>query len=689
MGERRAMLLDRELGIKTVGDLLCHFPFRYIDRTQVHRIADIRDESLTYIQIKVRVTSVSTIGAGPKKRLVAQVSDGSGVAELVWFQGIPFMEKRLETGREYVAFGRPSIFQDRLSMVHPELESVSALLSRPSYSVQGVYGTTEKLASNHLNSRNIYGLICAAWKMAGGQPAETLPEALVRAHGLMSRGEALFNIHFPESEEKLQKARYRLKFEELLGVELGIMIRRTARVERRDGFVFARVGDKFNRFYNERLPFPLTGAQKRVIKEIRADTVTGSQMNRLLQGDVGSGKTLVALASMLLAADNGYQSCMMAPTEILARQHHTSVTRMLGDMGVSVETLTGSTRKKERDSILARLSAGEIDILIGTHALIEDRVQFANLGLVVIDEQHRFGVEQRSRLWTKNSNTPHVLVMTATPIPRTLAMTLYGDLEVSVIDELPPGRKPIKTFHYYDAHRLHLFGFMREQIDAGRQAYVVYPLIKESEKMDYKDLYDGFESISREFPLPRYHTTAVHGKMKAEDKQEGMRLFKEGIAHIMVATSVIEVGVDVPNATVMVIESAERFGLSQLHQLRGRVGRGSENSYCILMSGEKLSREARARLRAMVESNDGFYLAEMDMKLRGMGDLNGVQQSGMAIDLKIADLGRDGAIIEKARNTAIAILDADPALAAPGGELLRALMEKYYGPAAMDFSMIS
>ncbi len=688
VGERRALLLEKELGIRTLGDLLCHFPFRYIDRTRVWRIAEVQDEEQTYIQIRARVESLAVLGAGHKKRLVAEVSDASGVAELVWFRGIQWVQKQLEAGREYVLFGRPGFFNGRLQMAHPEVDTVASLLSRPAYSVQGVYSVTEALATNHLASKNIYNLICAAWKAAGEQIEETLPAEVMHAHGLMSRREALYNIHFPQDAERLQRARFRLKFEELLGVELGIMIRQSTRVARNDGFLFPKVGERFNAMYAA-LPFPLTGAQKRVIREIRADTVTGHQMNRLLQGDVGSGKTLVALMSMLLASDNGYQSCMMAPTEILARQHFATLERLTSTIGVRVACLTGSTRKKERDAILAGLMGGEIDILVGTHALLEDRVQFASLGFVVIDEQHRFGVEQRSRLWTKNQQPPHVLVMTATPIPRTLAMTLYGDLEVSVIDELPPGRKPIKTFHQYDAHRLRLFGFMRQQIEAGRQVYVVYPLIKESEKMDYKDLYDGFEGITREFPLPRYHTTVVHGKMKPADKEEGMRLFKEGVAHILVSTTVIEVGVDVPNATVMVIESAERFGLSQLHQLRGRVGRGSEESYCVLMSGEKLSREARARLKAMVDSNDGFYLAELDLKLRGMGDLQGTQQSGLALELKIADLSRDGQIIEQARNAAIAILDADPHLSAPGSALLRRLMQKYSAGGGVDFSMIS
>ncbi len=688
VGERRAQLLEKELGIATYGDLLYHFPFRYIDRTKVYKIREVDPDAQTFIQIRGRVESLEYIGTGPKKRLVAEVSDGTGSAELVWFKGTQWIEKQVERGREYVLFGRAGVFNGRLQMVHPEVETIASLLSRPSYSVQGVYPTTEKLATNHLGSKNLYNLICTLWNGINPYIAETLPQQLIGQNGLMPLREALYNVHFPQSAAKLHAARHRLKFEELLGVELGILSRRTARITRSDGFLFPRVGEKFNFLYNS-LPFPLTGAQKRVIKEVRRDTVSGSQMNRLLQGDVGSGKTLVALLTMLLAADNGFQSCIMAPTEILARQHFFTFERLLENSGVQVACLTGSTRKKEREKILAGLASGEVDILVGTHALLEERVQFENLGFVVIDEQHRFGVEQRSRLWTKNQQPPHVLVMTATPIPRTLAMTLYGDLEVSVIDELPPGRKPVKTLHYRDAQRLLVWGFIRDQIERGRQVYVVYPLIKENEKMDYKDLYDGFQSISRDFPLPKYHTTVLHGKMKPADKDEAMRQFKAGEAHIMVSTTVIEVGVDVPNATVMVIESAERFGLSQLHQLRGRVGRGANESYCMLMSGDKLSREARSRLKAMVESNDGFYLSEMDMKLRGMGDLNGTQQSGMALDLKIADLARDGELIEKAREVAMAVLDADPQLTSPDWEMLRALMQKYSGPQPVDFAMIS
>ncbi|MBQ2018687.1 MAG: ATP-dependent DNA helicase RecG, partial [Alistipes sp.] len=500
---------------------------------------------------------------------------------------------------------------------------------------------------------------------------------------------AIYNIHFPQSAEKLKAAERRLKFDEFLGVQLSIQSMRSDRLSKNNGFLFPKVGERFNTFFNEKIPFPLTGAQKRVIKEIRQDTISGYQMNRLLQGDVGSGKTMVALMSMLLAVDNGFQACMMAPTEILARQHFATISRQTEGLNLKVAILTGSSKSKERRTALEGIASGEIDILIGTHALIEDKVQFANLGYVVIDEQHRFGVEQRARLWTKNQQPPHILVMTATPIPRTLAMTMYGDLDVSVIDELPPGRQPIRTYHYTDAARLKLWGFLRKQIAEGRQVYVVYPLIKESETMDYKDLEDGFQSIVRDFPLPDYRVTECHGKMKPQDKEESMRQFKEHEADILVATSVIEVGVDVPNATVMVIESAERFGLSQLHQLRGRVGRGGGQSFCILMSGEKLSREARQRLQAMCETTDGFRLAELDMKLRGAGDINGTQQSGMAFDLKIANPTLDADLLQTAREAAIWLLEQDPQLQKPENSSLRELRARHAGKQRFDFSMIS
>ena len=688
VGERRARLLRSELGIRTLGDLLYHFPFRYIDRSRIWRIGELRDDSLTYVQLQVRITGFRHVGAGAKKRFVATVADATGTAELVWFKGIGWIEKRLEQGREYVVFGRPAFFGGVLSLVHPEVESVLDQKNRFRSSVQGVYSTTEKLSNAQLGTKAIHSLMCNLWPQVDGRLRETLPDEVIREYGLVPLRDALYNIHFPTSQQALRDAELRLKFDELLGIQLNILQQRHARTSREDGFLFPTVGRLFNTFYNERLPFPLTGAQKRVIREIRQDTVTGHQMNRLLQGDVGSGKTLVALMSMLLACDNGFQACLMAPTEILASQHYASIVRMTEGIGLRVGLLTGSTKKKERAELSEGLLSGEIDILIGTHALIENGVRFRNLGFVVIDEQHRFGVEQRARLWSKNPQAaPHVLVMTATPIPRTLAMTLYGDLDVSVIDELPPGRKPVKTVHYRDSHRLRVFGFIRDEIKRGRQVYVVYPLIKESEKMDYKDLEDGYAGIVQAFPPPEYVTVVVHGKMKAADKEYGMDLFKRGVAHIMVATSVIEVGVDVPNASIIVIESAERFGLSQLHQLRGRGGRGAEQSYCILMSGDKLSAESRKRLGAMVQTTDGFRLAEMDLQLRGPGDLSGTLQSGLAFDLKIASLGRDGQILSLARSAAERILEQDPHL--ERNTMLKELSDKYNSAENADFSMIS
>ena len=691
VGEARAKLLDKELGIRTVGDLLSHYPFRYIDRTKIYRIAEITDAAgLTLVQFRARVTGTAYAGSGRKQRFTVTVADASGTAELVWFQGIKWIEKRIEVEREYLIFGRPSFFRQELSLVHPEIETMEQYLSRkPESGMQGIYSSTERLSSL-LGTKGFYQIVGNAWRLVRDHIDEPLPEALRTQYGLLTLREALYNIHFPQSSELLRQAQYRLKFDELLGIQLNVQSRRTARLTKNDGFLFPKVGDCFNTFYNEKLPFPLTGAQKRVIREIRQDTVTGYQMNRLLQGDVGSGKTLVALMSMLLAVDNGFQACLMAPTEILARQHYATFRRMLAGMEVRVAILTGASNARERREALSGIADGSVHLLIGTHALIEERVQFANLGFVVIDEQHRFGVEQRARMWTKNAQPPHILVMTATPIPRTLAMTLYGDLDVSVIDELPPGRRPIRTVHYTDAARLRLFGFMKQEIAKGRQVYVVYPLIKESEAMDYKDLTDGYEAISRDFPLPDYVTAVCHGKMKPADKEESMRQFKSGEAQILVATSVIEVGVDVPNATVMVIESAERFGLSQLHQLRGRVGRGGEQSYCILMSGEKLSKEARARLDAMCETNDGFRLAELDLKLRGAGDINGTLQSGMALDLKIANPTLDVQILAVTREAAAALLASDPALTREDHAGLRALRQRFAGrDQRIDFSMIS
>ncbi len=690
VGEARSRLLEKELGIFTIGDLLRHYPFRYIDRTKIYPIGEVvEDMSASLVQLRARVTGVAYAGSGRKQRFSVYVSDSSGSAELTWFHGIKWIENRVEVGREYLIFGRPTFFRGELRMVHPELDLVEKALSRKANSgMQGIYPSTEKLSSS-LGTKGFYNLICGAWSVAQEHIGEILPSTLIKQYGLMPLREAMYNIHFPQSPEKLKQAERRLKFDEFLGVQLSIQALRSDRMARRNGFLFPRVGELFNSFFSERLPFALTNAQKRVIKEIRQDTVSGYQMNRLLQGDVGSGKTMVALMSMLLAVDNGFQACMMAPTEILARQHYATICRQTEGMNLRVAILTGSSKAAERRYALEGVASGEVNILIGTHALIEDRVQFNNLGFVVIDEQHRFGVEQRARLWTKNEQPPHILVMTATPIPRTLAMTMYGDLDVSVIDELPPGRKPIKTYHYTDSSRLRLWGFMRQQIMQGRQVYVVYPLIKESESMDYKDLEDGFESIVRDFPLPTYRVTVCHGKMKPQDKEESMRQFKEHEADILVATSVIEVGVDVPNATVMVIESAERFGLSQLHQLRGRVGRGGGESFCILMSGEKLSREARQRLQAMCETTDGFRLAELDMKLRGAGDINGTQQSGMAFDLKIANPTLDAELLQSAREAAIAVLEEDAQLQRTENVGLKMLRMRHAGRKRLDFSMIS
>ena len=690
VGEARAKLLEKELGIITIGDLLRHYPFRYIDRTRIYRIAEVNESmESSLVQIRARVTGVGYAGTGRKQRFSAYVYDASGSAELTWFAGIKWIEKSVEVGREYLIFGRPSFYRGELQLAHPEMELVEKALSRKAHSgMQGIYPSTEKIGST-LGTKGFFNIIANAWSVTQEHITESLPDSLRAHYGLMSLREAIFNVHFPQSAEKLQQAQQRLKFDEFLGVQLSIQAQRTDRLTRRNGFLFPKVGELFNTFFNERLPFALTGAQKRVIKEIRQDTVSGYQMNRLLQGDVGSGKTMVALMSMLLAVDNGFQACMMAPTEILARQHFATISRQTESMNLRVAILTGSSKAAERRHALEGIASGEVDILIGTHALIEDKVQFSNLGYVVIDEQHRFGVEQRARLWTKNQQPPHILVMTATPIPRTLAMTLYGDLDVSVIDELPPGRQPIRTYHYTDSARLKLWGFLREQIAQGRQVYVVYPLIKESETMDYKDLEDGFQSIVQDFPQPDYRVTVCHGKMKPQDKEESMRQFKEHEADILVATSVIEVGVDVPNATVMVIESAERFGLSQLHQLRGRVGRGGGQSYCILMSGEKLSRESRKRLQAMCQTTDGFRLAELDMQLRGAGDINGTQQSGMGFDLKIANPTLDANLLQTAREAAIAILSRDPQLEHPENRGLRTLRARHAGGRKFDFSMIS
>lgn len=689
VGEKRAQLFKSELNITTIGDLLYFFPYRYLDKSRLFKIREVGEDVTTFIQLRARVESIQVLGERNKKRFKVIVSDGTGRAELVWFKGINWVQKQIEQEREYIIFGKPGFFNGVMSIIHPEIESTLVAQNKFRPEVTGVYSVTEKLTSNHITSKVIFNIICTAWENVNGSVEETFPEHLMKDYGLMGLKEALYNIHFPKNNTLLNSARYRLKFEELLGIQLNILSVKKKQEISYKGFIFSNVGDIFNSFYKNNLKFPLTNAQKRVLKEIRLDFLNGKQMNRLLQGDVGSGKTLVALMSMLIAVDNGYQACIMAPTEILANQHLEYFSDFLLGLNVKVELLTGSTTKSERERILSSLAEGEIDIMIGTHALIEDRVVFNKLGYVIIDEQHRFGVEQRARLWMKNENVPHILVMTATPIPRTLAMTLYGDLDVSVIDELPPGRKPIKTIHFYDSHRLRMLGFVKNEIKKGRQVYIVYPLIKESEKMDYLNLEEGYDGITRAFPPPEFVTLVVHGKMKQSEKDYGMKMFKDGKANILLATSVIEVGVNVPNATVMVIESAERFGLAQLHQLRGRVGRGGEQSYCILMTSVKLSKESRKRMEAMVSTTDGFELAELDLQLRGAGDLQGTQQSGMAFELKIANLGKDGQILSIAREAAIRILEKDPLLNKTENGKLRVLARKYSADKIYDFSMIS
>jgi ATP-dependent DNA helicase RecG len=601
---------------------------------------------------------------------VAKFKDDTGTIELIWFQGVSWIKETIKKDREYVAFGKPNLHGRQLNLVHPELEEAEKYYNQLASGLQAMYSTTEKLKKNYLTSRTIQKLITTLYQTQKPVIKETLPGYLIEKLNFPSLAKALFTVHFPSDLKELERATLRLKFEELFFIQLNILKQKVNREKNFRGLVFSKVGEYLNTFYRDRLPFELTDAQKRVIKEIRKDIGSGRQLNRLLQGDVGCGKTLVALMSMLIALDNGYQACLMAPTEILATQHFATLQKMLGDMPVKFSLLTGSTKKAEREEIHKSLLDGSMQILTGTHALLEETVQFQNLGLVIIDEQHRFGVAQRARLWKKNVQPPHVLVMTATPIPRTLAMTLYGDLDVSVIDELPPGRKPVKTVHYTDSKRLRVHGFMRKQIAEGRQIYVVYPLIKESEKMDYKDLEDGYFSIKQAFPSPDYAVSIVHGRLKAAEKEFEMNRFLEKKTQIMVATTVIEVGVDIPNASVMIIESAERFGLSQLHQLRGRVGRGAEQSYCILMSSNKLSDDARQRLSTMLRTNDGFEIAEADLKLRGPGDMEGTQQSGIPFELKIAHLGKDGQILQYARNMVTEILEVDPQLEDPKNAIL-------------------
>ncbi len=685
VGPKRAELLQEELKILTFEDLLTHYPYRYVDRSRFYKISEVTSD-MPFIQIRGKIHGYASVGKGRGKRLTADFRDESGRIELVWFKGAKWIPENYPVGKELVVFGRPSVFNRKLNLVHPELEDPEKKHAVSS-SLQAVYSTTEKLKDQYLTSRAISKLMANLIKGLPARFEETLPAWLLQSLNLVNLDTAMRQIHFPDNTSQYKQAELRLKFEELFYIQLNILQGKTERNLRFRGNVFEKVGETFNTFYQEHLPFELTGAQKKVMKEIRRDMGSGRQMNRLLQGDVGSGKTLVALMSILIAMDNGFQSCIMAPTEILAQQHFASISKFLDGMDVRVELLTGSVKKAARKPIHEGLLDGSVHILIGTHAVIEDVVRFNNLGLVVIDEQHRFGVAQRARLWKKAEVLPHVLVMTATPIPRTLAMTLYGDLDVSVIDELPPGRKPIITRHSFDSKRLQVFGFLKKQLDEGRQAYIVYPLIKESETMDFKDLTDGLESISRAFPPP-YQVSVVHGQMKPEEKQASMKHFVEGRTHIMVATTVIEVGVDVPNASVMIIESAERFGLSQLHQLRGRVGRGGEQSYCILMSGYKLSDEGRKRLDTMVATNDGFEIAEVDLKLRGPGDIEGTQQSGVPFNLKIAHLGRDFQILQLARDTAESIISEDPNLTLEKNWLFAKHVKKG-NPGRIDWGSIS
>jgi ATP-dependent DNA helicase RecG len=670
VGLARAEVLKKELQIYNFEDLLRHFPYKYIDRTRFYKIKDIHPE-MPYVQVLVRVTQKELLGEKHTKRLIVQAKDDTGFIELAWFQGIKWVEKMLVPGKVYVIFGKPGFFNGKTQMSHPEMElyNPGVQQQKGNLTLQPAYNSTEKLKQFTLDSKGLQKLIAGLLEQTARDIHENLPAYIINRFKLAGRQESYRNIHFPNDANQLKEAQYRLKFEELFFLQLKLLKNKLTRTQKFKGNIFDKVGHYFNDFYHDKLPFPLTNAQKRVLKEIRTDTQRGVQMNRLLQGDVGSGKTVVALMSMLIAIDNGFQACIMAPTEILANQHYQTIKDLVGDGFIEVALLTGSVPAKARRGIHEKLENGTLNILIGTHALIEDKVQYKNLGLVVIDEQHRFGVEQRAKLWRKNIVPPHVLVMTATPIPRTLAMTMYGDLDISIIDELPAGRKPIQTMHLYEAQRLRMFGFMKQEIAKGRQIYVVYPLIQESEKLDLKNLQDGTEVMSREFPLPEYRISIVHGKLKAAEKEFEMQRFLKGETQIMVATTVIEVGVNVPNASVMIIENAERFGLSQLHQLRGRVGRGADQSFCILMSKEKLSNDGRIRLNTMVKTNNGFEIAEIDMKLRGPGNIEGTQQSGV-LDLKVADLATDQDILQEARNCVIEIFEKDPQLAAPENQIL-------------------
>jgi len=685
IGPRKAKVLEEEISVRSFEDMLRYFPFKYIDRSKIYKISEI-EGSMPYVQLKGRIIRIEPVGEGRKRRLTAVFADDSGTIDLVWFQHIRIIENTYKIGVEYILFGKPTLFNNRINIAHPELDTEDRFFGGE-VGVQGQYNTTEKMKNAFLNSRALQRIITMILSKLKEPIAETLTPEIIRQARLISLDEAIHNIHFPPSPAALRNAEFRLKFEELFYLQLNILQVTKFREKRLGGFLFTKVGDYFNSFYRNNLPFELTDAQKRVVKEIRADVNSGRQMNRLLQGDVGSGKTLVALLSMLIALDNGFQAALMAPTEILANQHFETLSHFLEGLGINICLLTGSTKKKERAKILPAIENGEVHIVVGTHALLEDTVNFSHLGLVIIDEQHRFGVAQRAKLWDKNANPPHVLVMTATPIPRTLAMTVYGDLDISVIDELPPGRKPVKTLHIYSERRKNLYESVRRQLRQGRQAYIVFPLIEESEKIDLKNLTDGFENVKEIFP--EYSVSMVHGKMKPAEKDAEMQKFVSGETQIMVATTVIEVGVNVPNASVMLIENAERFGLSQLHQLRGRVGRGADQSFCILLTKYELTENTRRRIAIMTETNDGFLIAEEDLKLRGPGDIDGTMQSGIPFNLKIADLARDGQILTLARDLAKKLLDSDTMLEKPENSLINKQLKKIMRQKQAGWFMIS
>jgi ATP-dependent DNA helicase RecG len=673
IGPKRAELLRNELQVITAEDLLYYFPYKYIDRSRFYTIAELQSD-VGFVQLKGKIIHFEKQGTGHQQRLTARFTDGTGSIELIWFQGIQYVQKQYNTDNLYTVFGKPSIFNGRFSIAHPEIEPIDQNTLQANKILQGYYNTTEKMKSNFLNSKAIQKIMFTLIRSLTTPIPETLPAYLVQKFNLISLHDAICTMHFPANAQRLAKAQQRLKFEELFYIQLSLLRIAKQRAVSSKGYVFGLVGACFNQFYHQCLPFELTNAQKKVIREIRADVGSGHQMNRLLQGDVGSGKTLVALMVMLIAMDNGFQACLMAPTEILATQHFDTLTRFMQGMDVVVGLLTGSTRKADRKILHDQLRAGTLHLLVGTHALLEDEVQFANLGLVVIDEQHRFGVAQRAKMWMKNEQAPHILVMTATPIPRTLAMTLYGDLDVSVIDELPPGRKPIQTVHYYEKRRGAVYQFIEKEIAAGRQIYIVYPLIEESEKMDFQNLTDGLNALKERFP--DYTIGMVHGRLSSSEKEEAMNQFSEGKTQILVATTVIEVGVNIPNASVMIIESAQRFGLSQLHQLRGRVGRGGDQSYCILLTPYELGKDTRKRMEIITRTNDGFEIADADLKLRGPGDIEGTQQSGIPFTLRVANLARDGQMLQFARTVSSELLDEDPFLQHPEHAILKKQLQK-------------